>query len=201
MTIFFAAVSLTEANFWADSADYVDSVIAFRLGENYNFWEFGHLFWRPFGSFTWSRFFSAADSGFWRGEVNLIFQWMSCIAGLVSTVTLIGILKKLQISIRNIAIVSAGFVCSHALLNFTQTGTSYVTALMFYFSVCFSFCVRQLKNLFYIRFYQAFVWRLQFVFGCRFFGRCQQSSARLWRFMISAEKICLQRQFKLPLFR
>lgn len=132
MTIFIAAVALTDANFWADSADYVDSVIAFRLGENYNFWEFGHLFWRPFGSFIWSRFFPAVEGNFWRGEVNLIFQWTSYVVGFVSTATLIGILKKLKIPIQIIAIVSAGFVCSHAFLNFTQTGTSYVTALMFY---------------------------------------------------------------------
>lgn len=141
-SIFLAAVLITDANFWADSADYVDSVIAFRTGRNYNFWEFGHLFWRPFGSFIWSRFFPATDNNFWRGEINLIFQSASCFAGLVSTAALIGILKKLKISVSIIGVTVAAFVLSHAFLNFTQTGASYVPALMFYLLGLF-FAVRR----------------------------------------------------------
>ncbi len=174
--IFFAAVVLTDANFWADSADYVDSVIAFRLGKDYNFWEFGHLFWRPFGWFVWSRFFPATDNTFWRGEINLIFQRISCIAGLVSTVVLIGILKKLKLPVWTVAVAAVGFVFSHAFLNFTQTGTSYITALMFYLLGLF-FSLRQADEkqfpdsilsgiflAFAICFWMPFLWALPAVF-------------------------------------
>ncbi|MEJ7699139.1 MAG: hypothetical protein WKF71_05775 [Pyrinomonadaceae bacterium] len=52
--VFLAAIVLTDATFWADIVDYVDSVIAFRQGGNYKFGDFGHLFWRPLGWFIWS---------------------------------------------------------------------------------------------------------------------------------------------------
>lgn len=136
--IFTFAVVVTDAVFWADTADYVDSAIAFRADRDYHFWEFGHLFWRPLGWFVWSRF-PITNEEFWRGELNLVFQWTSLVAGFFSTVVLIGILKKLKISFRVVCITTACFVFSHAFLNFAQTGTSYVSALMFYlFGLFFS---------------------------------------------------------------
>lgn len=140
--IFFIAVVLTDANFWADSADYVDSVVARRLGSNYNFWEFGHLFWRPFGSFVWTRFFPATSGDFWRAEIFSIFQSANYFAGFVSTLVLTGILKKLKIRVSIIIITIVAFVFSHAVLNFAQTGASYVPALMFYLLGLF-FAVRR----------------------------------------------------------
>jgi hypothetical protein len=130
--IFLIAIVLTDAVFWADSADYVDSLVAFQQNQNYNFWEFGHLFWRPLGWFVWSHVFSSAESSFWRSEINLTFQTFSYIAGFVATLTLAGILKNLKLPVWVIAVSTAAFVFSHAFLNFTQTGTSYITALMFY---------------------------------------------------------------------
>lgn len=130
--IFLVAIILTDAVFWADSADYVDSVVAFQQGKNYNFWEFGHLFWRPSGWFGWSLFFSSVDETYWRSQINAVFQSFSYVAGFGSTLILVGILKKLKIHAWIIAVATAAFILSHAFLNFTQTGTSYVAALMFY---------------------------------------------------------------------
>lgn len=130
--IFLFAVVLTDAIFWADAADYVDSVVAFEQGKNYNFWEFGHLFWRPLGWFAWSRAFAAADFSLWRGEINSTFQWLSYAAGFAATLALAATLKRLKFSALTIGIVAAAFVFSHAFLNFSQTGTSYVAALALY---------------------------------------------------------------------
>jgi len=147
--IFLIAVILTDAVFWADSADYVDSVVAFQQGKDYNFWEFGHLFWRPSGWLVWSRFFPSAENGFWRGEINLTFQWLSYIAGFGAALILAGILKNLKLPVWIVAVTTAGFIFSHAFLNFTQTGTSYVAALMFYLlGLFFSLRETEEKNFF-----------------------------------------------------
>lgn len=130
--VFLIAVILTDAVFWADSADYVDSVAAFQQGKNYHFWEFGHLFWRPLGWLVWSVFFPSAENDFWRGEINSVFQWLGYIAGFGSVLTLAAILKKLEFPVWIVVVTTAGFIFSHAFLNFAQTGTSYVAALMFY---------------------------------------------------------------------
>jgi hypothetical protein len=130
--IFLFAIVLTDPVFWADSADYVDSVVAFQQNQNYNFWEFGHLFWRPLGWFFWSHIFSSGEGNFWRSEINSTFQTFSYIAGFVATLALAGTLKNLKLPAWIVAVATAGFVFSHAFLNFTQTGTSYITALMFY---------------------------------------------------------------------
>ena len=92
--VFLLAVLLTDAVFWADTADYVDSVVAFQRGQNYNFWEFGHLFWRPAGWLAWSQLIQPSETAFWRGEINLTFQWLSYIAGFGATLTLAAILKN-----------------------------------------------------------------------------------------------------------
>jgi len=130
--VFFAAILLTDAIFWADTSDYVDSAIAFQEGGNYNFWEFGHLFWRPLGWVVWSQLFQSGYIGNWRMEMNSTFQWLNYIAGFVSTLALVAILRKFTLSFLIVGITTLCFIFSHAFLNFTQTGTSYVTALMFY---------------------------------------------------------------------
>lgn len=140
--IFFAAVILTDAVFWADTADYVDSVINFQQGHNYNFWEFGHLFWRPSGWLGWSRFFSSSVESNWQHEINSTFQSLSYLAGLGSALIFVGILKKLKLTGWIIIVTTTCFIFSHAFLNFTQTGTSYITALMFYLLGIF-FCLRE----------------------------------------------------------
>ncbi|HMO81796.1 MAG TPA: hypothetical protein PKD24_13485 [Pyrinomonadaceae bacterium] len=45
--VYIASVYFTTPYFWADAADYVDSVTDYQRGKYYTFWEFGHLLWRP----------------------------------------------------------------------------------------------------------------------------------------------------------
>src|SRR5690242_10204541 len=46
---FVLANSLTNAWLMGDTVDYVDSISAYDQGRYLQFWEFGHLLWRPFG--------------------------------------------------------------------------------------------------------------------------------------------------------
>ncbi|MEP6925632.1 MAG: hypothetical protein ABI954_14290 [Pyrinomonadaceae bacterium] len=131
--IFVFAVTFTDAKYWGDSADYVDSVIFFEHGKNYNFWEFGHLLWRPLGWLVWTKIYHSTEGGFWRSEIASVFQYLSYFAGFASTLILVGILKKLKVSAWIIAVTVFSFIFSHAFINYTQTANSYISALMFYF--------------------------------------------------------------------
>ena len=42
--VFLIAIILTDATFWADTPDYVESVFAFQQGKDYNFWNLGIFF-------------------------------------------------------------------------------------------------------------------------------------------------------------
>lgn len=130
--IFVAAIIFTDAAYWGDSADYVDSVVNFQQGGNYHFWEFGHLFWRPVGWFVWTQFFPLTENGYWRGEIFSTFQWFSYVAGLGAILIFVGVLKYFKLPFWIIAVTLSGFIFSHAFLNYTQTGNSYISALMFY---------------------------------------------------------------------
>jgi len=47
--IYIVATMLTDAFFMADTLDYVNSIESYLRADYSNFWEFGHLFWRPLG--------------------------------------------------------------------------------------------------------------------------------------------------------
>lgn len=170
--IFSLAVSTTNGYFWADSADYVDSVIAYQNGVDYQFWEFGHLLWRPLGWIIWSSLFDISDANVWRNQIFLTYMWISLISGLGSTLVLAHILRNLNVSVAINITTIAGFVFFHGFINFAQTGTSYVTALFFlivayvfsfhsspsrpHLGACLAGCALALSTVFWI----AFVWTI-----------------------------------------
>src|SRR5436189_3368648 len=43
------ATLFTQARFTGDATDYVQSIVAYDRRQYYEFWEFGHLLWRPLG--------------------------------------------------------------------------------------------------------------------------------------------------------
>ncbi len=129
--VFLVAISFTYGYFWADAADYVDSVTAFQNGKDYNFVDFGHLLWRPLGWLVWSTFFDLSDPSIWRYQIFQIFQGFSYAAGFGSTLLVAYILRVLKVHDWVNILTVATFICSHAFLNFSQTGTTYITALFF----------------------------------------------------------------------
>jgi len=115
-----------------DTIDYVDSIVARIEGRNYYFWEFAHLLWRPLG-FLFS-FLSTPLTRFVVGDniyANLSFQliilsWFAGLAGVVLTYSLVILLFKKEL-VANV--VAVAFVFSQAVLNYAQTGSSYVPGL------------------------------------------------------------------------
>ena len=132
LALYLLVILLTGARFMADTADYVSSVLAYNSGRNLDFWEFGHLFWRPLGWLLFValgpliRAFTGGDS--FRGVVS-VFLIVNWIAGLVSVYALNGICRKLSDSRWAAGFVTVVFIFSHGFLNYTQTGSAYIPGL------------------------------------------------------------------------
>jgi len=131
--VYLLATLLTSANFMADTTDYVDSIVSFVGGRNYDFWEFGHLFWRPLGWLLYALYrplTSLVASGDVRFNVILVLVALNWLAGLLSVCALHGIVRRLcgdQIWAAGLGTVA--FIFSYAFLNSTQTGSSYIPGL------------------------------------------------------------------------
>ncbi|HLL17025.1 MAG TPA: hypothetical protein VK388_18335 [Pyrinomonadaceae bacterium] len=130
------ATLLTDARFMADTSDYVDSIVARERGVYYNFWEFGHLIWRPLGWLLWqaaepvARLFDAgADT---RAGVTWLLVALNWVAGLLCVLLFNALAARLlprRLWIASVATVALIF--SHGFLNNAQIGSSYIPGLAF----------------------------------------------------------------------
>ena len=130
------ATLLTDARFMADTSDYVDSIVAREGGSYYNFWEFGHLIWRPLGWLLWqaaepvARLFDAgADT---RAGVTWLLVALNWVAGLLCVLLFNALAARLlprRLWIASVATVALVF--SHGFLNNAQIGSSYIPGLAF----------------------------------------------------------------------
>ena len=146
--IYVAALGLTNAHFMADSPGYVVSILSFAGVDEYvvenptvrdyraqnSFWDFGHLLWRPLGLLLF-KVFSPVSSWVTGPDPahNVFFLLMSVnfVAGLVSALLLCTLIEKLT-ERRWLAVsISACFILSQGILNFAQTGSSYIAGLGF----------------------------------------------------------------------
>lgn len=141
------ATWLTNARIMGDTLYYVDSILRVRAGGqkfsfweplgNYSFYEFGHLLWRPFGYLVVALYDLLAGSGETaaaaaadgRVRVTLVLVAVNWVAGLACVLSLHSLLRRLGVDGWVRMAVTISFICAHAFLNFTQTGSSYVPAL------------------------------------------------------------------------
>jgi hypothetical protein len=130
--VYFLAALFTSAYFMADTADYLDSILAYVDGRYYDFWEFGHVFWRPLGTLVFVISDPLAvrlggDDA--RANATYLLLAVNWVSGLISVCALRGfigrVIKPPWVSIS----VTSVFVFSHAFLNFSQTGCSYIPGL------------------------------------------------------------------------
>src|SRR6185369_2795414 len=144
--LYVAASSFTNAHFMADSGGYVVSILAYAGVDEYvvenptaadfraenAFWDFGHLLWRPLGLLLFKVFhplsslFVGPDPAH---NVMFLLMALNFIAGLASAVLLYLLLNTLTGDRWLSVFFAACFIFSNGLLNFTQTGSSYVIAL------------------------------------------------------------------------
>jgi hypothetical protein len=130
--VYIFATWLTRPFFQGDTLDYVTSIVAHIRGESFEFWDFGHLLWRPFG---WLAFrvsssvlarFVGSDQ---RAQVTLVLIVVSWLAGLACALLLLALLRLYCARGWVPQLVVTSFVFSAAELNYSRTGTSYVTGL------------------------------------------------------------------------
>ncbi len=120
----------TRPHFMGDTAGYAATVM--RGGSQ--MWEFGHLIWRPFGWLLVKIISPVLEGSLgWdkRSATTLILIGVTWLSGLLAAV-LMGRLLRLICS-RSVIVIglSVSFILTHAFLNFTETGCSYVAGLMF----------------------------------------------------------------------
>jgi hypothetical protein len=121
----------TDAQFQGDSIDYIDSVEAWLRGSTYEFWEFGHLLWRPLGAGLarpLAPLLELAGVADTRSQIAWVLLGVSWIAGLAAALALYALVAR-PFGAVAATLVSAGFVVSQGVLNFSQSGTSYVPGL------------------------------------------------------------------------
>ncbi len=132
LAVYILTTLFTNAYFMADTYDYVDSIVAFAAGRYYDFWEFGHLFWRPLGWVLYvlcKPLTNFVVGGEVRLNVTLILVVISWLAGLLSVGALHGIISRFSRRAWITTLVTIGFIFSHGFLNFAQTGSSYIPGL------------------------------------------------------------------------
>ena len=146
--LYVSAGVLTNAHFMADSGGYVVSILAYGGLDEYtvenptagdfraenSFWDFGHLLWRPLGLVLF-RIFSPLSSLVVGPDPahNVMFLLMvvNFLAGLAGAVLLYLLIDSLTGKSWLAVFATACFILSNGFLNFTQTGSSYITALGF----------------------------------------------------------------------
>src|SRR5215469_475528 len=132
VTMYVLLTSITGAFFMADTVDYVASVLRHEQGVNSVFWDFRHLFWRPFGwvLFHYSKlavhYVGWADA---RAGVTHIFIALNWVAGLVSVLLLRQILRRFCDREWAIRFALLAFLFAQGFMNFLHSGSSYVFAL------------------------------------------------------------------------
>lgn len=130
--VYVLAALITRPLFQGDTMDYAGSVVAHMNGGYYYFWDFGHLFWRPVGLLVFRiagtflvRF--VGPDPYLRVALGMVI--VSWVAGLVSALLLLALLRLYGSNGWAPEIVAVSFVFSLAELDYSRTGSSYVPGL------------------------------------------------------------------------
>jgi hypothetical protein len=127
--VYLIATLLTAPLFQGDAPDYIASVL-----QGVEFWEFGHLIWRPVGWLLFQWLGAVAHSLVGpdpASQVALIFIAINWACGFACVVLLRGLVSCITRRERTADLVAVAFIFSHAFLSYSQTGCSYVPGLAF----------------------------------------------------------------------
>jgi len=130
VVIYVLTTWFTNAFYMGDTWIYVGDIATHGLRAN--FWEFGHAIWRPLGwlaakaLYPINRHWLGED---WRSNVTASLMVISWFAGLIGT-CLVYALASIFCKRRWVAyLVAIAFLFSNSILNYTQTGHSYVPGM------------------------------------------------------------------------
>jgi hypothetical protein len=131
LVVYVLATFLSDAHFMADTEDYVRVVVDHCNGAP-RVWDSGHLLWQPVGYMAFRAFrplIQALVGPDLRTGVTWTLIALVWLAGLVSVLSLRGLLGCICGRGWVADVVTVAFIFSHAFLNFAQSGTSYVVGL------------------------------------------------------------------------
>ncbi len=138
-TIFLTVVYLFLVNFtkpltWGDTPIYASQIVRFSDGDlkNSQFWEFGHLLWRPAGDLLWN-----LGESYWREQfdndeelqVYAALQSLNLVFGYLAGLAAFGIAWRISHNAVAAVLVASAFLGWNANLNYIQSGTAYVPGL------------------------------------------------------------------------
>jgi hypothetical protein len=130
--LYLLATVLTSAYLMGDTVDYSESIVAHVKGLDFLFWEFGHLLWRPLGFLLFRvssqiiRLFVGSDA---QAGATIVLIGLSWLSGLVSVLSLHGILTHICRKRWAVLTTITAFVFAQAFLNYFHTGAPYVPGL------------------------------------------------------------------------
>lgn len=116
-----------------DTLRYAGDVVHHARGESVQFWEFGHLLWRPWGSIGLKLFGPWFESSFGDTDVQavarffVITNFVCCVA----TVFLIWALLRRFVSLLLATLVAVAFCGANCFLDYIALGSAYLPALCF----------------------------------------------------------------------
>ena len=133
LLLFIACYCSTTPEYIGDTTRYAADAIAHAEGRDTQFWEFGHLLWRPCGYVGYSflgdwyaRLFGDTPA---QAAVRFLIQ-TNLICSIVALLVLLFVLRKVVNAWIAVAVVFAAN-CSNAFLNYSHSGAPYIPALLF----------------------------------------------------------------------
>src|SRR5215510_1250361 len=132
VAVYVFATWFTKPWLMGDTTDYVDSIFAHQQGRYLQFWEFGHLFWRPLGWLAYRLFnplTSLIFAGDERAKITFTLISINWIAGLVGLLFFRFLLSRVCDKAWIINVAAISLIFSAAFLNYGQTGSAYVPGL------------------------------------------------------------------------
>ncbi|MGH7502306.1 MAG: hypothetical protein ACREL7_11170 [Longimicrobiales bacterium] len=140
-TAWVAAVLLTHPVTTGDTADYVGSIASRLNGTDYNFWDFGHLLWRPIGAVLATVIRAVTGSSDLRTIALQPLVLMNIVTSLGSAFFLLATMRHLSLAGRWAIPLAIAFLLTQGVLDYGQSGTAYVPGL-FFLSMGLYFAVR-----------------------------------------------------------
>jgi hypothetical protein len=130
--VYIFATWFTKPWLMGDTTDYVDSIFAHQHGRYLQFWEFGHLFWRPLGWLAY-RLFNPLTilifDGDERTKITFTLISVNWITGLIALLFFRFLLSRVCDRPWIINVGAFSLIFSAAFLNYGQTGSAYVPGL------------------------------------------------------------------------
>lgn len=129
LTLYFVTTSSESG----DTLRYSGDVVHHARGESVQFWEFGHLLWRPWGSVGLQLLGRWFESKFGDTDVQAVARFFTLTNFVCSlaTVFLIWNLLSRVVSLRLATLVAIAFCGANCFLDYMQLGSAYLPALCF----------------------------------------------------------------------